>query len=134
MGAADRAWGAPAARGLLELAAEFPITRPYQWSRRLLGGAYGWFSGWVAVSAYAVANTTIAYLGAPWALALLEIEATPSALVAGMVLVVVCALVGAAGIRVLKRAVQGGILAEATALLGTSSRSCSCSASTTSRS
>jgi amino acid transporter len=103
-----------------ELAAEFPITGgPYQWSRRLLGGAYGWFSGWVAVSAYAVANTTIAYLGAPWALALLEIEATPSALVVtGMVLVVVCALVGAAGIRVLKRAVQGGILAEATALLG----------------
>jgi amino acid transporter len=103
-----------------ELAAEFPITGgPYQWSRRLLGGAYGWFSGWVAVSAYAVANTTIAYLGAPWALALLEIEATPSALVVtGMVLVVVCALVGAAGIRVLKRAVQGGILAEVTALLG----------------
>jgi amino acid transporter len=103
-----------------ELAAEFPITGgPYQWSRRLLGGAYGWFSGWVAVSAYAVANTTIAYLGAPWALALLEIEATPSALVVtGMVLVLVCALVGAAGIRVLKRAVQGGILAEATALLG----------------
>jgi amino acid transporter len=103
-----------------ELAAEFPITGgPYQWSRRLLGGAYGWFSGWVAVSAYAVANTTIAYLGAPWALALLEIEATPSALVVtGMVLVLVCALVGAAGIRVLKRAVQGGILAEVTALLG----------------
>ena len=49
-----------------ELAAEFPIAGgPYQWSRRLVGGAYAWFSGWVAICAYAVANTTIAYLGAP---------------------------------------------------------------------
>src|SRR3954453_23994640 len=29
-----------------ELAAEFPISGgPYQWSRRLLGGPYGWFAG-----------------------------------------------------------------------------------------
>ena len=39
-----------------------------------MGGGYGWFSGWVAICAYAVANTTIAYLGAPWALTLLGIE------------------------------------------------------------
>ena len=46
-----------------ELASEFPIAGgAYQWSRRLLGGAYGWFSGWVAICAYAVANTTVAYL------------------------------------------------------------------------
>ena len=49
-----------------ELASEFPIAGgAYQWSRRLVGGSYGWFTGWVAVCAYAVANTTIAYLGAP---------------------------------------------------------------------
>ena len=42
-----------------------------------MGGAYGWFAGWVAICAYAVANTTIAYLGAPWALTLLGIEPTP---------------------------------------------------------
>ena len=55
-----------------ELASEFPIAGgAYQWSRRLIGGAYGWFTGWVAICAYAVANTTIAYLGAPWALTLL---------------------------------------------------------------
>ena len=60
-----------------ELAAEFPITGgAYQWTRRLMGGAYGWITGWVAMCAYAAANTTIAYLGAPWALTLLEIEAT----------------------------------------------------------
>ena len=66
-----------------ELASEFPIAGgAYQWSRRLIGGAYGWFSGWVAICAYAVANTTIAYLGAPWALTLLGIEPTPNAIVA----------------------------------------------------
>ena len=61
-----------------ELASEFPIAGgAYQWSRRLIGGAYGWFTGWVAICAYAAANTTVAYLGAPWALTLLDIEPTP---------------------------------------------------------
>lgn len=103
-----------------ELSAEFPITGgAYQWSRRLLGGAYGWFSGWVAICAYAVANTTIAYLGAPWALALLGVTPTASAIVVtGVVLVLVCALVGARGVEVLRRAVRAGIAAEATALVG----------------
>ena len=60
-----------------ELASEFPIANgSYQWSRRLVGPRYGWFNGWVCLCAYAVANTTIAYLGAPWALALLGIPAT----------------------------------------------------------
>ena len=72
-----------------ELASEFPVAGgTYQWSRRLLGGAYGWFSGWVAICAYAVANTTIAYLGAPWALTLLGIDVTADAIVVtGMLLV-----------------------------------------------
>jgi amino acid transporter len=103
-----------------ELSAEFPLTGgPYQWSRRLIGGAYGWFSGWVAICAYAVANTTIAYLGAPWALTLLGIAPTAGAIVlTGAVLVVICAVVGALGIDVLKRAVEAGIAAEATTLAG----------------
>ena len=42
-----------------------------------MGGAYGWLTGWVAICAYLVANTTIAYLGAPWALALAGIAPTP---------------------------------------------------------
>jgi amino acid transporter len=103
-----------------ELAAEFPITGgPYQWSRRLVGGAYGWFNGWVAICAYVVANTTIAYLGAPWALALLGITPTANAVViTGLVLVIACAFVGAFGIDVLRRTVKLGIAAEATALVG----------------
>src|SRR3954469_4545775 len=63
-----------------ELASEFPIAGgAYQWSRRLMGPGYGWFSGWVAICAYAVANTTVAYLGAPWLLSLLGIPLTPNA-------------------------------------------------------
>ena len=54
-----------------ELASEFPVAGgAYQWTRRLLGPTYGWLSGWVAVCAYCAANTTVAYLGAPWALTL----------------------------------------------------------------
>jgi amino acid transporter len=103
-----------------ELASEFPIAGgPYQWTRRLMGGAYGWFTGWVAICAYLVANTTIAYLGAPWALTLLGLEATANArVVTGMVLVAVCALAGARGIEPLSRVVTAGITAEVVATVG----------------
>ncbi len=103
-----------------ELASEFPIAGgAYQWSRRLMGGAYGWLSGWVAICAYAVANTTIAYLGAPWALTLAGITPTPNTIVAtGVLLVLVCAIVGALGIDVLGRVIKAGIAAEALASVG----------------
>ncbi len=103
-----------------ELASQFPIAGgAYQWSRRLMGPAYGWFAGWVAICAYAVANTTIAYLGAPWALTLLEIEPTPTAIVVtGMVLVLIAALVGAMGVDLMARLVKAGIAAEAIASVG----------------
>src|SRR5262249_57090517 len=66
-----------------QLVADFPLAGgAYQWPRRLIGGTYGWFSGWVAVCATAAANTTVAYLGAPWALTLLGIEPTAHRLVA----------------------------------------------------
>jgi amino acid transporter len=103
-----------------ELASEFPIAGgAYQWTRRLIGGSYGWFTGWVAVCAYAVANTTVAYLGAPWALTLFGIEVTADAIVVtGMVLVLVCAGAGAIGIGVLSRVVKAGIAAEIVASVG----------------
>ena len=103
-----------------ELASEFPIAGgAFQWTRRLVGGSYGWFAGWVAVCAYAVANTTIAYLGAPWALTLTGVEATPEAIViAGVVLVLLCAAAGAIGIGVLSTMVKLGISAEIVASVG----------------
>jgi len=103
-----------------ELASEFPIAGgAYQWSRRLVGGSYGWFAGWVAICAYAAANTTVAYLGAPWALTLLGIEATSHAIVlTGMVLVVICALAAVLGVGILSNAVKVGIAAEVIASVG----------------
>jgi amino acid transporter len=103
-----------------ELASEFPIANgAYQWSRRLLGPRYGWFNGWVCLCAYAVANTTIAYLGAPWALVAIGIDPTAKAIVlTGMVLVVVCSLVNASGVEILKQAIRAGIAAEVIASVG----------------
>jgi amino acid transporter len=103
-----------------ELASEFPIAGgAYQWSRRLMGGTYGWLSGWVAICAYCAANTTIAYLGAPWALALAGVTPTANAIVAtGMILVVVCAITGALGVGVLGAVVRAGIAAEIVASVG----------------
>jgi amino acid transporter len=103
-----------------ELAGEFPIAGgAYQWSRRLVGPRYGWLAGWVAVCAYAVANTTIAYLGAPWALAVLGVDPTANRIVVtGIVLIVVCSVPGALGINVLGRVVKAGIAAEAVASVG----------------
>jgi amino acid transporter len=103
-----------------QLAAEFPIAGgAYQWSRRLIGGTYGWFAGWVAIWAYAVANTTVAYLGAPWALTVLGIEATPHRVViTGMVLVVISGLAGWYGVVLLGRIVKAGITAELIASVG----------------
>jgi amino acid transporter len=103
-----------------ELASEFPIAGgAYQWSRRLMGGAYGWFGGWVAICAYAVANTTIAYLGAPWLLALLEIDPTANRIVlAGVALVLACAAAGAFGVVVLRSTIRVGIAAEVLASVG----------------
>ncbi len=103
-----------------ELAGKFPLANgAYQWSRRLVGPRYGWFNGWVALCAYAVANTTIAYAGAFWALALLAISPTPTALViAGAVLVAICSLVNAIGVDALKTALRLGVTAEAIASVG----------------
>jgi amino acid transporter len=103
-----------------ELASEFPIAGgAYQWSRRLLGARYGWLAGWVAVCAYSAANTTVAYLGAPWALTLLGIEPSANAIVlAGIGLVLLCSATGAMGIGVLGRAVKAGIAAEIVASVG----------------
>jgi amino acid transporter len=103
-----------------ELSSQWPIANgAYQWSRRLIGPRYGWFNGWVALCAYAVANTTIAYLGAPWALALFGIAPSAHAVVAtGFLLVALCSAVNAWGIDILKRALAAGVAAETIASVG----------------
>ena len=103
-----------------ELAAKYPVANgSYQWNRRLVGPRYGWFAGWVGLCAYGVANTTIAYLGAPWALTLLGITPTAHAIViTGAILVLICSLVNATGVDALKGALRAGVAAEAIASVG----------------
>jgi amino acid transporter len=103
-----------------ELASQYPVANAsYQWSRRLVGPAYGWFNGWVVLCAYTAADTTIGYLGAPWALTLLGIDPTPRALVvAAFAIVGVCAAVNLLGVDVVKQVVKVGIAAEAVASVG----------------
>ena len=94
-----------------ELASEFPVANAsYQWSRRLLGPTYGWVNGWVCLCAYAAANTTIAYLGAPWALTV-GVEPSPARIVTtGAILITVCAVINALGIDTLKVVIAWGSL------------------------
>jgi amino acid transporter len=103
-----------------ELASEFPLANgAYQWSRRTASPVYGWFNGWVALWAYSVANTTIAYLAAPWALALFDIEPSPARVVAtAAVLVLFASAVNALGVETLKRAVRVGVTTELIASVG----------------
>jgi amino acid transporter len=103
-----------------ELASEFPLANgAYQWGRRIASPAYGWFNGWVALCAYSVANTTIAYLAAPWALALFGVDPTPARVVAAAAaFVIVASAVNAFGVETLKRAVRVGVATEVMASVG----------------
>lgn len=100
-----------------ELASQWPLAGgPYQWSRRLLGPAFGWMGGWVWQFAVMFGNTTVAYLAAPWVFALFGIAPSPGAMVAVAVSILLgCMLINAYGIRVLSFIVSLGIAAEAVA-------------------
>ncbi|MFF8606705.1 APC family permease [Streptomyces sp. NPDC015346] len=100
-----------------ELASQWPLAGgPYQWGRRLLGPSFGWMGGWVWQFAVMFANTTVAYLAAPWVFALFGITPTPGAMVAvSVAILLLCMLVNAYGIRILRLFVSIGIAAEAIA-------------------
>lgn len=100
-----------------ELASQWPLAGgPYQWGRRLLGPSFGWLGGWVWQFAVMFGNTTVAYLAAPWVFALTGVTPTPGRLVACSVgILLVCMLINAYGIRVLRLFVSLGIAAEAIA-------------------
>ncbi|MFF5445695.1 APC family permease [Streptomyces sp. NPDC012888] len=100
-----------------ELTSQWPLAGgPYQWGRRLLGPAFGWLGGWVWQFAVMFGNTTVAYLAAPWVYALFGATPTPGGLVAVAVgILLLCMLVNAYGITMLRWFVSLGIAAEAVA-------------------
>ncbi|WP_405016692.1 APC family permease [Kitasatospora sp. NBC_00070] len=97
-----------------ELASQWPLAGgAYQWARRLVGPGFAWMSGWLWQFAVMFANTTVAYLAAPWLFALVGATPTPAGLVlvaAGFMLC--CTLVNAYGINLLRWFVSAGIAAE----------------------
>jgi amino acid transporter len=103
-----------------ELSARFPLSGgAYQWTRRLVGPAYAWFTGWLAICGYLTANTTIAYLAAPWVLAVAQIGPTPLRLVAvAAVFIILCSAFNILGIDVLRWVVGLGVAAEAALTIG----------------
>ncbi|MEU7067991.1 APC family permease [Streptomyces sp. NPDC046161] len=100
-----------------ELTSQWPLAGgPYQWGRRLLGPAFGWLGGWVWQFAVMFGNTTVAYLAAPWVYALAGAVPTPGGLVAvAVAILLVCMVVNAYGITILRWFVSLGIAAEAVA-------------------
>lgn len=115
-------WALPVALGgnlllvsvYAELSSQFPISGgAYQWTRRLVGAKYAWFAGWLSVCAYLAANTTIAYLAAPWLWTLFG--GTPSAnelVVTAAAFIVAISVLNAYGIDLLRRMLMVGISAE----------------------
>ncbi|GAA2157120.1 APC family permease [Kitasatospora kazusensis] len=103
-----------------ELASQWPLAGgAYQWSRRLAGPTFAWLSGWMWQFAVMFANTTVAYLASPWFFALFGATPTPTQLVlVSVAFMVVCTLVNAYGITMLRWFVSLGIAAEAVASVG----------------
>ncbi|MEV8098113.1 APC family permease [Kitasatospora sp. NPDC085879] len=100
-----------------ELASQWPLAGgAYQWSRRLAGPTFSWLTGWLWQFAVMFANTTVAYLAAPWFFALFGATPTPPQLVlTALGFMLCCTLVNAYGITLLRRFVSLGIAAEAIA-------------------
>ncbi|GAA4993826.1 APC family permease [Kitasatospora paranensis] len=100
-----------------ELASQWPLAGgAYQWSRRLAGPSFAWMTGWLWQFAVMFANTTVAYLAAPWFFALFGAVPGPAELVLTAVgFLLACTLVNAYGITLLRWFVSLGIAAEAVA-------------------
>ncbi|GAB3220544.1 APC family permease [Mycolicibacterium hippocampi] len=86
----------------------------YQWSRRLLGTTYGWFSGWVYVWTLVIAMATVALGAAGFVANIVEIEAPSGGTLALIALVILLAgtAVNLVGRRALKIFMIGSIIAE----------------------
>ncbi|MGW6915175.1 APC family permease [Kitasatospora sp. NPDC054939] len=100
-----------------ELASQWPLAGgAYQWSRRLVGPTFAWLTGWMWQFAVMFANTTVAYLASPWFFALFGLTPTPARLVlVAAAFMLLCALVNAYGINLLRLFVSLGIAAEVVA-------------------
>jgi amino acid transporter len=98
-----------------ELAGSFPIAGAlYQWARRLMGGPYGWFVGWIYAWALLVTITAVDYGGAPYIASALGIgnPSQPTLVAITLVLVLIQTAVNAVGVNRLSILVNIGVAME----------------------
>lgn len=95
----------------------------YQWSRQFLGNSYGWFAGWAYVWTLVIAMTAVAYGGAGFLAALLDIDAPANGtlVLLSLVFMVIGTVGNMIGRGVLKTMVTASIACEfvGSVLIGT---------------
>ncbi|PSR35175.1 MAG: amino acid permease [Sulfobacillus benefaciens] len=103
-----------------ELAAKYPLAGAlYQWARRLMGGGYGWFVGWIYGWALLVTITAVDYGGAPYIASALGLGGNQGQLIViTLVMVVVQTLVNMVGVTRLSILINVGVAMEILGTLG----------------
>lgn len=103
------------------LSSHWPIAGGiYQWSRRLLGRAYGWWAGWAYLWALVIVLATTAYAGGGFLGQLLGVStsSTTSRLLLALVVMAAFTGVNAVGLALLRYTVNIGIACELIASVG----------------
>ncbi|PVZ09022.1 APC family permease [Actinomycetospora cinnamomea] len=92
----------------------------YQWSRRLIGPAYGWWAGWIYMWALVLTLSTVAYGGGFFLGQLLgwEEPSTAESVLLGLIVMAIFTAVNAAGLHLLRWVVNIGIACELIASIG----------------
>lgn len=103
------------------LAARWPLCGGiYQWSRRLIGGKYGWWAGWFYIWALVLTLSTVAYGGGFFLGELIgyEPETTWDRIMLALIVMAIFTAVNVVGLHLLRWVVNIGIAAEAVASVG----------------
>ncbi|GAA4942785.1 amino acid/polyamine/organocation transporter (APC superfamily) [Actinomycetospora succinea] len=103
------------------LASRWPLAGGiYQWSRRLIGPAYGWWAGWIYMWALVLTLSTVAYGGGFFLGQLLgwEEPTTAQSVLLGLIVMAIFTSVNAAGLHLLRWVVNIGIACELVASIG----------------
>ena len=98
-----------------ELASQFPIAGGiYQWTRRLVGPTYAWFTGWGYLWTVMLTVTAICFFGGGFLAAL--VGATPDSnresVMWALVVLAACTAANVVGLNILKLIVNAGIASE----------------------
>jgi amino acid transporter len=97
-----------------EVASQYPIAGGvYQWSRRLMGRGYGWYTGWIYTWALLATVAAVAYGGGPYVAALFGTTATTGFTIGmAIAMVAIASAINLFGAQLLSKAATIGLVAE----------------------